>query len=440
VESKDQDAVYTVGMRGVHDGGIAGYNGAQNIAKGLSQIIETQRKLIQENIGSPTQVPQMFCPYKEVLDAYNTGNINLPEDITLCWVDDNHGYIRQFPSVSEQKRSGSNGIYYHLSYWGSPQDYLWLSSIFPSLISYELGCGYEQGIQRLWVINVGDIKPAEEEIEFCMDLAWDVNKWNPENAAIYSREWAARTFGEDVANEIGDIKQEYYRLAAAGKPEHVSSVSYTMQEMDYRIAAYKAISERVEAIKGNIPDRLQSLSAIVNPGFEQDYNGWTINCSGTYNTKISTGEKPTGATSPLIAANQKHLQIWGINGSGSVSQTIEGLEDGQYELGVTFCHTGSATGTLFANNVSTAMTSDNVYKVVVQVTNHRLNFGVKYNGTSNSVIDIDSFTLRKIGATGIQQRTMNKPQISNRIYDLSGNEISMPQKGIYITNGKKIIK
>lgn len=213
-----------------------------------------------------------------------------------------------------------------------------------------------------------------------------------------------------------------------------------MQEMDYRIAAYKAISERVEAIKGNIPDRLQSLSAIVNPGFEQDYNGWTINCSGTYNTKISTGEKPTGATSPLIAANQKHLQIWGINGSGSVSQTIEGLEDGQYELGVTFCHTGSATGTLFANNVSTAMTSDNVYKVVVQVTNHRLNFGVKYNGTSNSVIDIDSFTLRKIGATGIQQRTMNKPQISNRIYDLSGNEISMPQKGIYITNGKKIIK
>ena len=157
-------------------------------------------------------------------------------------------------------------------------------------------------------------------------------------------------------------------------------------------------------------------------------------------TKISTGEKPTGVTSPLIAANQKHLQIWGINGSGSVSQTIEGLEDGQYELGVTFCHTGSATGTLFANNVSTAMTSDNVYKVVVQVTNHRLNFGVKYNGTSNSVIDIDSFTLRKIGATGIQQRTMNKPQISNRIYDLSGNEISMPQKGIYITNGKKIIK
>lgn len=215
MESKDQDAVYTVGMRGVHDGGIAGYNGAQNIAKGLSQIIETQRKLIQENIGSPTQVPQMFCPYKEVLDAYNTGNINLPEDITLCWVDDNHGYIRQFPSVSEQKRSGSNGIYYHLSYWGSPQDYLWLSSISPSLISYELGRGYEQGIQRLWVINVGDIKPAEEEIEFCMDLAWDVNKWNPENAATYSREWAARTFGEDVANEIGDIKQEYYRLAAA---------------------------------------------------------------------------------------------------------------------------------------------------------------------------------------------------------------------------------
>lgn len=147
-------------MRGVHDGSISGYSGASNIADGLSQIIATQRQLIDANIGDPTQVPQMFCPYKEVLDAYNTGRIQLPEDITLCWVDDNHGYIRQFPNTGEQQRSGSNGIYYHISYWGSPQDYLWLCSTSPSLISYELSRGYQQGIDRLWVINVGDIKPV----------------------------------------------------------------------------------------------------------------------------------------------------------------------------------------------------------------------------------------------------------------------------------------
>lgn len=256
VQSKNQDAIYTVGMRGVHDGSISGYSGASNIADGLSQIIATQRQLIDANIGDPTQVPQMFCPYKEVLDAYNTGRIQLPEDITLCWVDDNHGYIRQFPNTGEQQRSGSNGIYYHISYWGSPQDYLWLCSTSPSLISYELSRGYQQGIDRLWVINVGDIKPAEEELEFSMDLAWDVEKWGPTQAYQYSREWAARTFGHDVADEIGDIKQEYYRLAASGKPEHIQFVTYTPAEMDARIASYQTLAMRVEALKGRIPTRL----------------------------------------------------------------------------------------------------------------------------------------------------------------------------------------
>ena len=257
-QSKDQEAVYTVGMRGIHDSGIAGYGGdATATADGLTQIIATQRQLIADIIGDPTTVPQMFVPYKEVLSAYNTGRINLPEDITMTWVDDNHGYIRQFPNATEQLRSGSHGIYYHLSYWGSPQDYLWLSSTSPSLISYELSRGYEQGIQRLWVINVGDIKPAEEELEFCMDLAWDINKWNPTEAHKYSREWAARTFGDAFADEIAGIKQEYYRLAAAGKPEHVSFVSYRRHEMDERIAAYKSIADRVETLKGSIPARLQ---------------------------------------------------------------------------------------------------------------------------------------------------------------------------------------
>ena len=257
VQSKDQDAVYTVGMRGVHDGAISGYSGASNIAAGLSNIIATQRQLIQENIGDPTKIPQMFCPYKEVLEAYNTGGINLPDDITLTWVDDNHGYIRQFPTPTEQKRSGSHGIYYHLSYWGSPHDYLWLSTISPSLISYELCRGYSQGIQRLWVINVGDIKPAEEELEFCMDLAWDIEAWNPENASSYSQEWASRIFGKNVSNEIGEIKQEYYRLAAGGKPEHISSVTYSRDEMDKRIEAYKKISDKVDEVKTKIPLRLQ---------------------------------------------------------------------------------------------------------------------------------------------------------------------------------------
>ena len=257
VESKNQDVMYTLGMRGVHDGAIQGYSGAGNIATGLSEIISFQRSLIHDIVNEDvTQVPQTFIPYKEVLDAYNAG-LKVPDDVTLTWVDDNHGFIRQMPTDAEQARSGSNGIYYHISYWGSPQDYLWLSSIGPSQISYELTRGYQQGIQRLWIINVGDIKPAEAELEFCMDLAWDIQAWGPVKAARWSREWAAKTFGNTVADEIGAIKQEYYRLAAAGKPEHVSFVTYTNEEINQRIADYKAIADRVEAVRGCIRADLQ---------------------------------------------------------------------------------------------------------------------------------------------------------------------------------------
>ena len=256
-ESKNQDVMYTLGMRGVHDGAIQGYSGAANIAAGLKDIISFQRGLIEEIVNPDvTQVPQTFIPYKEVLDAYNAG-LQVPEDVTLTWVDDNHGYIRQMPTEAEQRRAGSHGIYYHLSYYGSPQDYLWLSTIGPSQISYELTRGYQQGIQRLWIINVGDIKPAEAELEFCMDLAWDIDAWDPEHAAEWSRQWAARTFGEEVADELGAIKQEYYRLAAGGKPEHVAFVTYSTEEMNQRIADYQAIADRVEAVKGSIRPELQ---------------------------------------------------------------------------------------------------------------------------------------------------------------------------------------
>jgi len=255
-ESVGYDAMYTVGMRGVHDWGISGYPSTQDKVNGLTEIIAFQRSLLDEYMGDATKVPQLFIPYKEVLDAYNAG-LQVPDDITLCWVDDNHGYIRQLPVASEQARSGGNGIYYHLSYWGTPYDYLWLCSHSPSLISYELSKAYQQGVQTLWVINVGDIKPAEAELEFCMDLAWDVEQWCPENAVDYIRYWAAETFGEDLADRIAEIKREYYRLAASGKPEHVFAIGYTNEEKDQRISDYEELMNKVDAVKGAVPAELQ---------------------------------------------------------------------------------------------------------------------------------------------------------------------------------------
>ena len=254
-ESVGYDAMYTVGMRGVHDWGISGYPSTQDKVNGLTEIIAFQRSLLNKYMGDATQVPQLFIPYKEVLDAYNAG-LQVPDDITLCWVDDNHGYIRQLPVAKEQARSGGNGVYYHFSYWGGPHDYLWLCSHSPALTSYELSKAYDQGVQTLWVINVGDIKPAEAELEFCMDLAWDIERWTPDKATEYNRYWAAKTFGESLAEPIADIKREYYRLAAGGKPEHVFAVDYTNAEKDRRIADYKALADKVDEVKASVPAEL----------------------------------------------------------------------------------------------------------------------------------------------------------------------------------------
>lgn len=251
-ESVGYDGMYTLGMRGVHDWGISGYPSTEDKVRGLTDIIGFQRNLLSKYFDDVTKVPQLFIPYKEVLDAYNAG-LKVPEDVTLCWVDDNHGYIRQLPKPAEQARSGGNGVYYHVSYWGTPEDYLWIASHSPSLMSYELSRAYDQGIRTLWIINVGDIKPAEMELEFCMDLAWDIDRWAPAKAIDYSREWAARTFGETFADDIADIKKEYYRLAAGGKPEHVFLVNYSYDEKDQRMKDYAAIVAKVDALKSSIP-------------------------------------------------------------------------------------------------------------------------------------------------------------------------------------------
>ena len=254
-ESKGISAMYTLGMRGVHDWGIGGYPTTEDKVRGLTEIIDFQRGLLKKHIGDPATVPQIFIPYKEVLEAYNAG-LQVPEDVILTWVDDNHGYIRQLPTAEERKRSGGHGVYYHVSYWGTPADYLWIASHSPSLMSYELVKGYENGIKDLWVINVGDIKPAEAELEFAMDLAWDVDRWGPDKASGYNRYWAAKTFGEPYADRIAEIKKEYYDLAASGRPEHILGVNFTYDEMDSRIGRYQALVEKVEALKPDIPDRL----------------------------------------------------------------------------------------------------------------------------------------------------------------------------------------
>jgi hypothetical protein len=256
-EAAGYESIYTVGMRGIHDGSMPGPRDPDEKLKLLSQVISDQREIFSDNLPKPAaEVPQIFVPYKEVLSLYQRG-LPLADDITIIWPDDNHGYIRQLPNERERKRSGGHGVYYHLSYWGSPHDYLWLSSISPALVAYEMSKAYYHGADRLWVFNVGDIKPAELELQFAMDMAWDVYAWPPKRALEYILEWAQSIFGEKYAAEVDAIKKEYYELAHEAKPEHLGLSELDMMQREQRLARYEKLSIRVNRLQTVIPARLR---------------------------------------------------------------------------------------------------------------------------------------------------------------------------------------
>lgn len=161
---------YTLGLRGIHDYPMEGANTTQQRVALMQQAINDQRDILRRNISKPVEeIPQVLCTYEEVLDAYHNG-LQVPDDVTLLWSDDKHGYCRNLCNPIEQKRKGGAGIYYHLSYHGDPASWIWFSPLSPAFISTELTKAYTYGARKIWVFNVGDIKPAEKEISFVMDL------------------------------------------------------------------------------------------------------------------------------------------------------------------------------------------------------------------------------------------------------------------------------
>lgn len=250
--------IYTLGLRGIHDYPMEGARTTEERTALMQKALDDQRDIIRRNVDAPVEeVPQMLCTYEEVLDAYHHG-LQVPEDVTLLWSDDKHGYTRNLCNPQEQSRKGGAGIYYHLSYHGDPASWIWLSPLSPAFISSELTKAYTFGARKIWVFNVGDIKPAEKELSFAMALAWDVERWKPEEAHKYIGQWASRIFGKKAGSEIAGIYSSYYRLMAAGKDSHVHFVNYTTGDIARRLAEYKAIEEKALALADDIPESLKA--------------------------------------------------------------------------------------------------------------------------------------------------------------------------------------
>jgi hypothetical protein len=264
LKSAQNETIMTLGMRGVHDSKM---EGAKDLAASIDmveKIIVNQREMLSNTFKKNlSAIPQAFVPYKEVLELYDNG-LKVPDDITLVWPDDNYGYIRRLSNEEEQKRAGGSGVYYHISYWGRPHDYLWLSTTQPGLIWYEMNKAYENGAKKIWIVNVGDIKPAEYDTELFLDLAWNINSIKSDGLKEYLKDWASREFSPKISSVVSEIFEEYYRLAFLRKPEYmgwsqtepttpVKLSDLSEEEIWDRIKAYNRLIEKVDKLSDLIP-------------------------------------------------------------------------------------------------------------------------------------------------------------------------------------------
>lgn len=296
-EVAQQGNIYTLGMRGVHDGQMQGAKTVAEQKAVLERVLKDQRGLLQKYVNKDvTAIPQAFIPYKEVLDIYNAG-LQVPDDVTLIWCDDNYGYIRHFPTAEERARKGGNGIYYHVSYWGRPHDYLWLGTFSPYLLHQQMKLAYDRGIQKMWVLNVGDIKPAEYQIELFLDMAWNIDEVNEIGVTAHLKSWLGREFGSNCAEELLPAMEAHYQLSYIRKPEFmgntreeerdpkykvIKDLPWSEQTISERLRSYTVLSDVVERIESNIPaDRQDAYFQLVK---------YPVQAAAQMNRKILTAQ------------------------------------------------------------------------------------------------------------------------------------------------------
>ncbi len=251
---KDYENLYTIGLRGENDSAMV--QGPQQSMALLDQIVDAQRKILAEEVNPDvTQVPQLWCLYKEVQGYYESG-LRVPDDVTLLWAEDNWGNVRRLPTAEERTRPGGAGIYYHFDYHGGPRSYQWVNTSPLAKIWDQMSLAKEYGADRVWIVNVGHLKGYELPTQYFLDLAWDTSRWTNSNIDDYTRQWAAQQFGAEYAGQIADIVEKYTKYNGRRKPELLDAGTYSLvnfQEADRVVADFQAITSRAEAIYDKLP-------------------------------------------------------------------------------------------------------------------------------------------------------------------------------------------
>jgi len=251
--ARDFEKVITIGMRGDGDRPMTD---EANVTL-LERIVADQRGLIASELGGDaTRVPQAWMLYKEVQEYYERG-MRVPDDVTLLWCDDNFGNIRRLPTPAERGRAGGAGVYYHFDYYGGPRSYKWINVTPLPKVWEQMHLAWKYGATRIWIVNVGDIKPMEVPTEFFLTYAWDPARWPAERLPEYLKLWAAREFGPEHAADIADIVAKYAKYNGRRKPEALDPATYSLEsyrEAERAVAEFEAIAQRARRIEAGLPE------------------------------------------------------------------------------------------------------------------------------------------------------------------------------------------
>ena len=257
---KGTEQIVTIGMRGDGDEAMS----AEADTKLMTNIINDQRKIIADVTGrKASETPQVWALYKEVLDYYDKG-MKVPDDVTLLLCDDNWGNVRRVPNAQERKHKGGWGLYYHVDYVGAPRNSKMLN-VTPVQNPWEqLTLAYENGIDRLWILNVGDLKPMEYPISQFMDMAWNPRKYDVNNITRHTRDWCAQQFGESQADEAARILNLICKYNGRCTPEMLNKNTYSLENGEWQEVVNQHLQLEADALR-----QYNSLPASYHDAYRQ---------------------------------------------------------------------------------------------------------------------------------------------------------------------------
>ena len=234
---KGTEDMVTIGMRGDGDEAMS----ADADTKLLQRIVENQRKIIKEVTGKPAnKTTQVWALYKEVLDYYDAG-MRVPDDVIMLLCDDNWGNVRRVPNAQERKHPGGWGLYYHVDYVGAPRNTKWLNVTQTQQMFEQLSLAYDHGIQRMWILNVGDLKPMEYPIQLFMDMAWNPKEYTQQNVTEHTVRFFGSVLGGETAertvNEVAAVYNRNCQYMARVTPEMLDARTYNLATGEWRKVA-----------------------------------------------------------------------------------------------------------------------------------------------------------------------------------------------------------